>query len=138
MVVLGKLEEFAAIAVVADADLRLVGAAALAGLTGSSATASIDLHAVPGEEAHVRRVAPDIVRAAFEGSGIRHLYHERFDDDPDMLTEMAEVWRLEATLPEFAMVDGRYADRLILGISADELTAWWAATARSRPAPEPR
>ena len=105
------------------------GIAALAEVGRGSGTAMLDLIAAPDDDAIavVRRSARQAVAAAFLGTPIRHLYFERFDDDPDLLTEMS-CWVHEVTLPEFALVDGRYADRLTFGLSRAEFDQWSAAS----------
>jgi hypothetical protein len=120
---LERLRSLAAAAVV-EFDGVPVGAAGLAEVGGVSGTGTIDLHAWPGHEDDVRAVVVDVVVAAFEGSGIHHLYHERFDDDADLLTPFGEAWTLEVTFPEFARLGGRLADRWVFGLSRAELDAW--------------
>jgi hypothetical protein len=91
---------------------RPIGVAALVEHDGGSATAVLELHAWPGAEALVRRVAPAIVRAAFVGGGLRRLYHRTFVDDPDVLGDAASWFTAEVRYPAFAWIDGAYRDRI--------------------------
>jgi hypothetical protein len=125
MSMLERSEHFAAMGVILDAGGERIGALGLAGLTGAASTAVLDIHVLPGHEEDGRRIAVLAAQAAFNGSPIDHLYTERFDDDPDLFTDMADAWKLEVRLPEFARVDGRYADRLISGISRAEFEGWF-------------
>ncbi len=127
---LETVREYAAMVVFHDDAGQPCGIAGLAEVAASSSTAVLDLLARPDEHAQeVMRVgAEQAVSAAFLGAPIRHLYHERFDDDPDLLTEMS-CWVHEVTLPEFALVDGRFADRLTFGLSRAEFDDWQAARA---------
>ena len=67
---------------------------------------------------------PELVEAAFGGGPVRKLYFERFADDVDLLAAMPGAWQLEATLPEFARIAGRYVDRQIFGLDRDRFEAW--------------
>jgi hypothetical protein len=105
---------FAAGVVVFDGE-RPCGFAGLRGQQGSD-VATIDLQALPDPASVdiMRRVVGELIAAAFMASPVRRLLYERFDDDVDLLGSTADLWDLEVTLPEFARVDGRYADRLTL------------------------
>ena len=110
-----------------DAAGKPCGMAALAEVGSGSGTALLDMVALPDPHSVsvVRLLAHESVSAAFQGAPIRHIYFERFDDDPDLISEMT-CWTHEVTLPEFAMVDGRYSDRLTFGVSRAEFERWEA------------
>jgi hypothetical protein len=128
--VIGALQHITLGAIVLDTSGRPVGAAALFD-AGSTGCATLDVFALPDPSAHeyVRRMMPEMVTAAFGASSIRHLYHERFTRDPDLLGELAAAFRPEVVLPEFALVDGQYEDRTISVLTADAFAAWHRARA---------
>jgi len=124
--VVGALRQSGAVAVVTDGAGTPVGAAALCEHTPASATAVLEVHALPGQEDRVRRVAAALVRAAVEGGGLRRLYYRDFDDDPDVLGDVRAWFTPEVRLPRFARVDGEYRDR----------TEWCLVAAEMPPEPE--
>ena len=101
-----------------------------AGLRGhqKSDVAFIDLLALPNEESveAVTKCAPQLLRAAFEISPIRRLIYERFEDDPHIPGRLGDVCSLEYVLPEFALIDGRYVDRLSYAIDRAEFVKFAA------------
>lgn len=115
-----------AAAAVLDHNQQPIGYSILADVTGTSAVGQFEVFAMPGRESDVASVVPEIVAAAFAGAPVRKLFHERFDDDPDLLAAMPDVWQREVTLPEFAMIGGRYVDRHIYGLSRAEYERWSA------------
>lgn len=123
---IASAESVAAGATVFDDTGSAIGFSALADVSGTSAVGQFEVFAWPGHEAEVARVVPELVAAAFAGAPIRKLFHERFDDDPDLLAVMGAAWQREATLPEFAMIGGRFVDRHIFGLSRAEHERWSA------------
>ena len=121
-VALQSIQEYAALAVFLDEKSDPCGAAGLADVSGAATCGTLDLVAMPGAEPRVTHIAPELVQAAFMASPIRHLYVERFDDDPDLLAS-APCFELEVRLPEFAFVDGRLVDRLVFGASRSDVEA---------------
>lgn len=114
---------FAAGAVVLDGG-RPCAFAGLRGQQGSD-VATIDIHALPDGASieAMRQVVGELVTAAFAASPVSRLLYERFDDDVDLLGQTAGFWDLEVRLPEFARVDGRYADRLTFATTRDRFSA---------------
>lgn len=112
-----------AVAVVADHIGALVGAAALCEHDVASATAVIELHALPGREEVVRSVAADLVRAAVFGGGLRRLYFRDFDDDPDVLGDVRTWFSPEVRIPRFALIDGGRPTRTEWCLVASDLPA---------------
>lgn len=100
---------------------------AFAGLRGQqgSDVATIDLQALPDPVSQdvMRRVAGELIAAAFTASPVRRLLYERFEDDVDLLGRTAGLWDLEVTLPEFARVDGRFVDRLTMATTRERFAA---------------
>ena len=121
---LASAESVVAGAVILDDANHPIGFSALADVSGTSAVGSFEVFATPGHEGAVASVVPEVVAAAFAGAPVRKLFYERFDDDPDLLVSMAGAWQREVTLPEFAMIDGRFVDRHILGLSRPEYERW--------------
>jgi hypothetical protein len=117
-------QSVAAGAVILDDNSQPVGFSLLADVSGTSAVGHFEVFAVPGREHDVVPIVPEVVAAAFGGAPVRKLFHERFDDDPDLMTAMPGAWQLEVTLPEFAMIDGRFVDRHIYGLSRAEYERW--------------
>lgn len=101
-----------------------------AGLRGhqKSDVAFIDFLALPDEGSveTVTKFAPQLLRAAFEISPVRRLLYERFEDDPHFLEILGGVCAFEYVLPEFALIDGRYVDRLSYAIDKDEFVKFAA------------
>lgn len=95
-----------------------------AGLRGhqKSDVAFIDLLALPDQSSvdTVTVFAPQLLRAAFEISPIRRLIYERFEDDPHIPGRLGDVCSLEYVLPEFALIDGCYVDRLSYAVDRTE------------------
>lgn len=119
------LQRYSSLAIFLDETGTECGVAGLVATGTGLDTGMLDIVAAPDVHSRqvVRRTVPQVVRAAFQGAPVRHLYHDRFDDDPDLLSGM-DVWELEVTLPEFAQVNGRYADRLTFGLSRSEYEQW--------------
>lgn len=128
-VVVQCIRQMDAGAVVVDASGEPVGAAALAEGSTVALTAVLDLHALPDPAAHevVRSVAPDLVRAAFEGAGLRRLYHHQLDGAPDLLGATADLWRPEVVVPDFAMVDGTWRTMTHRALGAEEFRGRFGA-----------
>ena len=101
-----------------------------AGLRGhqKSDVAFIDFFALPDKESVevVTAFAPQLLRAAFEISPVRRLLYERFEDDPHILESLRDVCSFEYALPEFALIDGRYVDRLSYAIDKAEFVRFAA------------
>jgi hypothetical protein len=87
---------------------------------------AFEVFATPGHEDAVASMVPELVGAAFAGAPVRKLFSERFDDDPDLFAYMPGAWRQEVPLPAFALIGGRYLDRLIFGLSRQEHEQWSA------------
>jgi len=124
-VVMQMLQQCDALAVVLASGGRRVGAAALAEGSTVAGTAVLDLHSLPDPDAHatVQSVAPDIVRAAFEGAGLRRLYHHRFEGDPELRGATTGLWSAEVHFPDYALVDGEHRGRTTYALGAEEFTA---------------
>ena len=120
-VVLQRLQQCDALAVVTAPSGDLVGAAALAEGSLVAATAVLDLQALPDPDAQsiVAALAPDIVRAGFEGAGLRRLYHDRFDGEPDLLGATAPHWTAEVRYPDHARIGGVLRARTTYALGAD-------------------
>ena len=114
---LGRLDAVQELAGWAFISPWVLGFSLLADISGLSAVGMLETFAWPGHEPAVASVFEELVDAAFAGAPVRKLYYERFDNDPDLLTTMSGAWELEATLPEFALIGGRYVDRQIYGLS---------------------
>jgi len=125
--VVGALRQSGAVAVVTDDAGIPVGAAALCEHTPASATAVLEVHALPGREDLVRSLAAALVRAAVEGGGLRRLYFRDFDDDPDVLGDVRAWFTPEVRIPRFARVDGEYRTR----------TEWCLVAAEMPPGSDP-
>lgn len=117
-------DSVAAGAVILDDSQVPVGFSILADVSGTSAVGAFEAFAVPGHEDDVALQVVDIVAAAFAGAPVRKLFYERFDDDPDLIVQMAGAWQKEVTLPAFALIGGRYVDRHIFGLSREQHTQW--------------
>ena len=130
-VVMSAIQQCDAVGVVLDADGEPVGAAALAEGSMVASTAVLDLVALPNDAARatVAAVAPDIVRAGLQGGALRALYHQCFDDDPDLLGTTRPLWVEEVRFPDYALVDGHWRDRSLLTLTAAAHEAWTAASA---------
>jgi len=100
--------------VVISSGLRDVGVAALSE-TGAAGTGAIDVWCMPDDEARetTSTVMVELIASAFGVSGIRALYHERFENDPYLLGATEALWRPQAVFPDFALIDGVYEDREI-------------------------
>jgi hypothetical protein len=96
---------------------------------GSSGTGMFELYALPNAHAHLfaRRFAPELIAAAFAGAPIRRLYHERFENDPVLLGDVAHLFEVEVTYPEFALVEGIYERRTTSVLTAPGFAAWQQA-----------
>ncbi len=123
--VLQRLQQCDALAVVMAPSGDLVGAAALAEGSLVAATAVLDLQALPEPEAQavVAALAPDIVRAGFEGAGLRRLYHDRFDGEPDLLGATSPHWAAEVRYPDHARIDGALRARTTYALGSDTFRA---------------
>jgi hypothetical protein len=119
-----SVESIAAAAAVLDDDGGSIGFSILADVSGTSAVGQFEVFAMPGHDVAVASVVPELVAAAFAGAPVRKLFHERFDDDPDLLAAMAGAWAREVTLPEFALLGGKFVDRHIFGLSRAEYEHW--------------
>lgn len=107
-----------------ETDGQLVGVAALTDITVGGISGTLDLVAMPDSVDVVRSVTPAIITSIFRALPLAHLHHERFDGEPDLLGMMSPIWQHEVTFPEFALVEGRYADRLVYGVSRYEADQW--------------
>ena len=89
-----------------------VGIAALSDV-GGSGSAMLDIWSIPDEHAHrrIEEVIVELIASAFGVSGIRSLYHERFEGDPWLLGATEPLWQTQVVFPEFASIDGRYETR---------------------------
>jgi hypothetical protein len=101
-------------------------ACALLSDTGTSGTGTLEYFALPDpdSQALASRFAPELIGATFGGAPIRRLYHERFENDQNILGVMAKLFELEVTYPEFAMIDGHLESRTISVITVDKFAAW--------------
>lgn len=115
----------AAGATVLDGDGRPVALAVLVE-TGTTGTGTFEYYALPGTEETARRMAPDLVAAAFAGAPIRRLYHERFEGDPEVLGPVAELFEVEVKYPQFALLDGKYETRCTSVLTRERFDRWWA------------
>lgn len=124
-------EGLAAGVVVVDENGRPVACAVLAD-AGSAGTGTLEFYALPDPHAQAiaARFAPELVAAAFAGAPIRRLYHERFENDPDLLGEISTLFEVEVTFPDFALVDGGYESRTTSVTTPERLAAWQAAGAQ--------
>lgn len=88
-------------------------ACAILAAAGTTGTGMFEYFALPNEDAEAlaRRCAHDLLVAAFEGASLRRLYYERFENDADVFGELADLFEVEVTYPEFAMIDGQYETR---------------------------
>ena len=95
---------------------------------GASTTGTLEYFARPDERSLslARQFAPEIIRAAFTGSPIRRLYHERFEGDPDVLGEMADLFEVEVTYPSFALVAGQLEQRTVSVLTRERFSEWAA------------
>ena len=93
---------------------------------GASGTGTLDYFALPNPHAETiaRRLAPELIAAAFNGASIRRLYHERFENDPDLFGELSSMFEVEVTYPDFALVAGRYENRTISVLTAERFAEW--------------
>ena len=57
---------------------------------------------------------------------VRRLLYERFHDDPHFLEDLGDVCSFEYALPEFALIDGRFVNRLSYAIDKDEFVKFAA------------
>ncbi len=107
-------------------------ACALLADAGASGTGMLDYFALPDPDAQAlaRQFAPELVDAAFSGASIRRLYHERFENDPDLLGEFSSLFEVEVTFPDFVMIDGRYEARTTSVLTAQRFEAWQKAAAK--------
>lgn len=112
--------EYEAIAIIESGDGTPCGFAGLVDLTGDGRCGQLDLHAAPLESAveALRSCVPEIVAAAFANAPLHELYVERFDSEPDVLTDV-DGFELYVEIPEFAHVHGRLATRLTFGLSRE-------------------
>lgn len=101
-------------------------ACALLADAGSSGTGALEFFALPDpqSEALARRFASELIDAAFKGAPIRQLYYERFENDADVLGEVADLFEVEVTYPDFAMIDGAFENRTIAMLTAKDFKAW--------------
>ncbi len=122
-------QDMAAGVIVFDEQGSPVACAILAD-AGGSGTGMFEYYALPDAHSQqlARRFAPELVAAAFSGAPIRRLYHERFEGDPDVIGEIAAVFEVEVTYPDFAMIDGRYEGRTISVLTAERFVEWQQAT----------
>ncbi|MDO8390459.1 MAG: hypothetical protein Q7V57_08225 [Actinomycetota bacterium] len=127
--VLASTQAIAAGVIVYNGGLQPVACAILTD-AGTSGTGTLEYFALPDESAQAlaRAFAPAIVNAAFKGATIRRLYHERFEGDPQILGEMADLFEVEVTYPRFALVGGTLETRTISVLSRERLDAWNAQT----------
>lgn len=125
--VLRMVETVAAGAIVHDDDGRPVACALLAE-AGASGTGMFEYFALPEPHAEelAIRFAPDLVTAAFDGAAMRIMYHERFEGDPQLLGEVAELFHSEVVYPDFAWIDGRLEARTISALTAERFEEWRA------------
>ncbi|MEO8698157.1 MAG: hypothetical protein ABI658_31985 [Acidimicrobiales bacterium] len=121
---LDSVESVAAAAAIMNDEGQSIGFSILADVSGTSAVGAFEVFALPGHESEVASMVPEIVGAAFAGAPVRKLFYERFDDDPDLLAQMADAWQREVTLPEFALIGGNYVDRHIFGLSREQHERW--------------
>lgn len=114
------LSEYSAGVVIADRSGD-VGIAALAEV-GAAGTGLLEVWSLPDDGARksVASVMVELIASVFGVSGIRCLYHERFDGDPWILGRTETLWRTEVTYPDFALVDGSYEARHIRVLQRDE------------------
>lgn len=125
--VVAQLSAVTAAAVVLVEGEPVAGAMLSAG--GSAGTGTVEFHALPepaAEEA-ARATAPDLVRAAMEGSGLRRLYRDHFSDDPDLFGGFSAEWTREVTMPRFTTIGGRTVDRHISVTTPAAVAAWVAS-----------
>ena len=92
---LATMQAASAAAIVLDEQGTPVACAILAE-TGVSETGMFDFFALPNPraEALARRFAPELVGAAFAGATVRRLYHERFENDPELMSVIAPLFEV--------------------------------------------
>jgi len=100
-------------------------ACAILASTGTAGTGMFEYFALPNAEAEAlaRKYAPDLLVAAFEGASLRRLYYERFENDADVLGDVASLFEVEVTYPEFAMIDGHYEARTTAVLTLERFAA---------------
>jgi hypothetical protein len=125
--VLQLIDTVSAAVVVLDSLDRPVACAVLAD-SGASGTATFEYFALPTEEARAvaAHFAGQIIAAAFAGTSVRRLYHERFESDPELLGDTTPLWELEVTYPEFALIEGRHQARTISVLTRARFDRWMA------------
>ena len=110
--------------VVIDEHANPVACAILAD-AGTMGTGMFEYFAIPTAhaEALARKFAPELLGAAFDGAAIRRLYYERFENDADVFGDLAALFEVEVTYPEFAMIDGQYENRTTSVLTLERFTA---------------
>lgn len=111
LTVVEAAQSFAAAVIISGSDGD-VGIATLSE-TGSAGTGTLDIWTIPTASARscVESVIVELIASAFGVSGIRALYHERFESDPYVLGVTEPFWRTAVVFPDFAMIEGRYESR---------------------------
>ena len=126
---LGIADGIAAGVIVHDAAERPVACGILAD-AGAAGTATFEYHALPEPDAErtAAHFAPEVIAAAFSGTPLRRLYHERFEGDPDLLGRAGHLFEVEVRYPDFALVDGRFEARTVSVVTAEAFAAWQEAS----------
>lgn len=78
--------------------------------TGTAGTGTIELLAldVPECRQAVEQIVPELISSVFAISNVRTLYHQKFDNDPELRGRTLSLWRDEVYFPEYALIDGAY------------------------------
>lgn len=115
----------AAAALVSDGYGKPVACALLAD-AGVSGTGVFEFFARPDPDSQqlAREFAPQLLEAAFAGTPIRRLYHDRFDNDTDVLGEVGRLFEVEVVYPNFALIDGKYEARTTSVLTAESFKTW--------------
>lgn len=121
--VLDAAQSFAAAVIISGPDGD-VGIATLCE-TGSAGTGTLDVWTLPDTSSRqcVEAVIVELIASAFGVSGIRALYHERFESDPYLLGVTEPYWRPEVVFPDFAMIEGCYETRTQRVLRREEFEA---------------
>lgn len=123
---LGMMGTIAAGAIVHDAADQPVACALLFD-SPQSGTGNFEYYALPTDDAHrvAALAAPDLLGAVFSASNPRRLYVDRFDRDPVLLGEAADLFETEVVYPDFLLIDGRYEARTTMVLTSQRWWSWY-------------
>ena len=93
--------------------------------TGSAGTGMLDVWTLPDVESRdcVDSVIVELIASAFGVSGVRALYHERFESDPYLLGPTEPHWHTEVVFPDFALIEGQFENRTQRVLRREEFEA---------------